>query len=196
MNDLEPTSGINFQKEAIKCLLSALAIMIFGLFIYSVKDNIAASLTPISMDVPTAIFKWIVGLAESIFSSIAGVLASGQWIIQPILLVATLWAGCLFVKLAKVDPLGKSVGIMFIINVAILPFSLLFLMIDIYMNQGYRAHVAGFESMSISNFEFVVYIAMFYIHMVAIIFAEDKCKKTKQNARNEEIAALDHQVTT
>ncbi|MBI6727469.1 hypothetical protein YA0089_28020, partial [Pseudomonas viridiflava] len=137
MNDLEPTVGINLKKEAIKCLFSALVIAILAFFIYSVKDNIAEFLTPLSMDVPTAVAKWVISSVGSIMSGIAGFLASGQWIIQPILLVATLWAGCLFVKLAKVDPLGKSPGMMFIINVVIMPFNALFLMIDIYMNAGY-----------------------------------------------------------
>ena len=195
MNDLEPTVGINIKKEAIKCLFSALAIAILAFFIYSVKDNIAESLTLISMDVPTAMAKWLVGLLGSVLLFIAGGLANGQWIIQPILLITTLWAGCLFVKLAKVDPLGKAPVSMFIANVAIMPFNALFLMIDIYMNAGYRAHVPGFESMSISNFEFVVYITAFYIHMLSTLCSENKCEKAIQNSRKEEIAALEQRAT-
>ncbi|MDU8351018.1 hypothetical protein RYA05_03810 [Pseudomonas syringae pv. actinidiae] len=188
MENIESTPKFNLKKEAIKCLLSTLAIAFLAVFVYFTKDSIAEAINVMVMGIPKEVIKclgmaiifvvsawvdYLIPMSHWIFDGIdyamgvsLGFAAKVQWIAQPIMFCASLWAVCLLFKMTKLDLPGEHTAKMVKANIAFVFINLFLVLADICMHVSSDYRLPGFEPKGISGFELKAYSFFFMIHAV------------------------------
>ena len=206
MENIESTPEFNLKKEGIKCLLSTLAIAVLAVFIYCTKDSIAEAIKVMVMGIPKEVIKclgmalifavsawvdYLIPMSNWIFGGIDHALVvsielsiKAQGIVQPVMFIASLWAGCLLFKMTKFDLPGVHTAKMVKINIAFVFINLFLLLTDMCMSLSSHYQLPGFESKGITGYELKAYVSFFIIHTVITFLscnAHEKFMKEKES---------------